>query len=48
MIPFCFSELGFAWEATHDTYFHLPKCFYSLIQVLLLLGYMALARIKTI
>ena len=31
-----------------DQYFHLPKGFYSLIQVLLLLGYMALARIKTI
>lgn len=31
-----------------DTYFQLPKGFYSLIQVLLLLGYMALARIKTI
>jgi hypothetical protein len=31
-----------------DKYFHLAKGFYSLIQVLLLLGYMALARIKTI
>jgi hypothetical protein len=31
-----------------DKYFHLPKGFYSLIQVLLLLGYMALARIKTV
>jgi len=31
-----------------DTYFQLPKGFYSLIHVLLLLGYMALARIKTI
>ena len=30
------------------TFFQLPKGFYSLIQVLLLLGYMALARIKTI
>jgi hypothetical protein len=29
-------------------YFHLPKGFYGLIQILLLLGYMALARIKTI
>jgi len=31
-----------------NQYFHLPKGFYSLIQVLLLLGYMALARIKAI
>lgn len=31
-----------------DTYFQLPKGFYSLIHVLLLLGYMTLARIKTI
>jgi hypothetical protein len=28
-------------------HFHLPKGFYSLVQIVLLLGYMALARIKT-
>jgi prepilin-type processing-associated H-X9-DG protein len=29
-------------------HFHLPKGFYSLIQIVMLLGYMALARVKTI